>query len=72
MRDDKFTRITVEQSDRKLVWEVPYEDVSGDEMVEGFASLMYGLTFLPCTITKCMKEYAEEHFTDYNEDNGKN
>lgn len=72
MQNDKFTRLTVEQSDRKLTWEVPYEDVGGEEVVQACASLMFGLTFLPITIIQSMRDYVEENkyiLEKYNEEN---
>lgn len=72
MQNDKFTRLTVEQSDRKLIWEVPYEDVGGEEVVQACASLMFGLTFLPITIIQSMRDYVEENkyiLEKYNEEN---
>ena len=47
MENKPFTRLTLEQSDTKIVIEKPYEDVSGNEMVEMLETIMVGMTFLP-------------------------
>lgn len=64
MEKDKFTRLTVEQPDFKVSWEVPYEDVTIDEMLNGFNTLMIGITFLPETVKKGMAEWLMEHAYD--------
>ena len=61
MNKDKFTRFTVEQSDRKIVWETPFEDISGEDCIEALETLMTGLTFLPTTIRKSMQTYIDEN-----------
>ena len=61
MDKDKFTRFTVEQSDRKIVWETPFEDISGEDCIQALETLMTGLTFLPTTIRKSMQTYIDEN-----------
>lgn len=61
MNKDKFTRFTVEQSDRKIVWETPFEDISGEDCIQALETLMIGLTFLPTTIRKVMQTYIDEN-----------
>ena len=61
MNKDKFTRFTVEQSDRKIVWETPFEDISGEDCIQALETLMTGLTFLPTTIRKSMQTYINEN-----------
>ena len=61
MNKDKFTRFTVEQSDRKIVWETPFEDISGEDCIQALETLMIGLTFLPTTIRKAMQTYIDEN-----------
>ena len=34
--DYKYTKLTLEQRDKKLVWEMPYEDVSADDLLHAF------------------------------------
>lgn len=62
MQENKFTRLTLEQSDKKITWEVPYEDVTGEDLVQAFYSLMIGMTFLPTTIRQSMQEFVEDDF----------
>jgi hypothetical protein len=62
MQENKFTRLTLEQSDKKITWEVPYEDATGEDLVQAFYSLMIGMTFLPTTIRQSMKEFVEDDF----------
>ncbi len=50
MEKNKFTRLTVEQSDKKITWEVPYEDVDGELMVDAFKTLLVGMTFSPNSV----------------------
>lgn len=59
--DDKFTRLTLENSEKKIVWEVPYEDIGGDELMEAINTLMIGLTFTPDTVIHCMAGFIEGH-----------
>ena len=61
MNKDKFTRFTVEQSDRKIVWETPFEYISGEDCIQALETLMTGLTFLPTTIRKSMQTYIDEN-----------
>ncbi len=63
MQEDKFTRLTLEQSDKKITWEVPYEDATGEDLVQAFYALMIGISFLPVTIRQSMREFVED---DYN------
>lgn len=60
--EDKFTRLTLEQSDKKIVWEVPYEDVDGvDDMMQAIYTIMIGMTFGSDTIYSVMASYLNEH-----------
>lgn len=56
----KFTKFTVEQTDKKIVWEVPYEDINVEDCMKAFETLLTGLTFLPPTIYRMCKDYVEE------------
>lgn len=68
MENKPFTRLTLEQSNTKIVIEKPYEDVSGNEMVEMLETIMVGMTFLPETIYKSMKDRVEELSEIYEKD----
>lgn len=59
-----FTRVTVEQNDYKIIYEVPYEDVSGEDMMHIFETLMIGMTFPEKAIHKSAAEYIEEYAYD--------
>lgn len=68
MENKPFTRLILEQSDTKIVIEKPYEDVSGNEMVEMLETIMIGMTFLPETVYKSMKDRVEELSEIYEKD----
>ena len=58
---EQFTRLTLEQSDKKIVWEVPYEDVDGcDDMIHAIYTIMIGMTFGSDTIYSAMASYLNE------------
>ena len=61
---EKFTRLTFEQSDRKMTWEMPYEDVTADDLLEAFNALMIGFTWNQKTIYDAMAQYLQEHAFD--------
>ncbi len=61
---EPFTRLTLEQSDKKIIWEVPYEDVGGDEIMQAINTMMIGMTFSPDTVLRCMAGYLEEYGHD--------
>ena len=68
MENKPFTRLTLEQSDTKIVIEKPYEDVSGNEMVEMLETIRVGRTCLPETGYKSMKDRVEELSEIYEKD----
>lgn len=57
----KFTRLTLEQKDLRLVYEVPYDDVSGDDMVQALRTIMIGMTFCDDTVLSSFVRYVNEH-----------
>lgn len=61
MEKDVFTRLTLEQSDKKIVWEMPYEDVGADDLLEAFNTLMVGFTWHQDTLYDVMAQYLQEH-----------
>ena len=65
MNDNKFTRLTLDQSDLHVEWEVPYEDVGGEDMMQAIRTLMIGMTFNDITIERSMASYLQEHFDNY-------
>jgi hypothetical protein len=58
---EKFTKLTLEQSDRKMTWEMPYEDVGSDDLLEAFNALLIGFTWNQKTIYDAMAAYLQEH-----------
>ena len=64
MEKNKFTRLTVEQSDKKITWEVPYEDVDGELMVDAFKTLLVGMTFNPNSIPNILANWLMSNAYD--------
>lgn len=58
--ENKFTRLTLEQSDKKVVWEIPFEDVSAEDMFDALKTVMIGMTFHPDTFLHGMASYLSE------------
>ncbi len=61
---EKFTKLTLEQADRKITWEMPYEDVGADDLLEAFNALLIGFTWNQKTIYDVMAGYLQEHASD--------
>ena len=59
--NNQFTRLTLEQNDLKLSWEVPYKDVNATEIVEAFHALMIGMTFVEQTFFDTLAKYLSEN-----------
>lgn len=59
--EEKFTRLTLEQSDRKITVEIPCEDVTAEDMCNAFYTVMTGMTFLPVTTLEAMRDFYEEN-----------
>ena len=60
MLDEKrLTKITIENYDTTVSWEVPYNDTNLDDMFTGFVGLLTTLTWHYDNIIEFMKEYAE-------------
>ena len=62
MYNDKnpLTRITIENYENKVSWEVPYNDVNLEDMFNAFVGLMVSLTWNQEQIIDYMREYYEE------------
>lgn len=64
MRDKEYlSRITVENNEmneKKIVWEIPYNDANLDDWLHGFLTCMVGITFNEQQVLHGMKEFAEE------------
>ena len=65
-RDDeeRFTRLTLETPEKKITYDLPYNDVSGEDMVHGLATIMLGMTFGWDTILHSLASYLMEHAYD--------
>lgn len=59
--EQKFTRLTLEQGDIKIVWEVPYDDVTGDDMMQAIRTIMIGMAFCEDTIETSMASYLYQY-----------
>ena len=62
---NKFTRLTLEQDDLKIVWEVPYKDVTGDDMMQAIRTIMIGMSFSDNTVESSMATYLDNHSNEY-------
>ena len=62
--NNEFTRLTLEQNDTKVIYEVPYADVTGDDMIHALKTIMIGMTFNEGSFVQSLINYVEEH-TDY-------
>lgn len=56
----QFTRLTVEQPNLKVTWEVPYTDVNMNDMFDAFKTILVGMTFLPSQAEESIDELKEE------------
>ena len=63
--EKKFTRLTLEQDDLKVIWEVPYNDVTGEDMMQAIRTIMVGMTFSDNTVESSMADYINEHSNEY-------
>jgi hypothetical protein len=56
----QFTRLTMEQPNLKVTWEVPYTDVNMNDMFDAFKTILVGMTFLPSQAEESIDEFKEE------------
>ena len=61
----KFTRLTLEQNNLKVIWEVPYDDVNGEDMMQAIRTIMIGMTFSDLSVESSMASYLQEHSNEY-------
>ena len=54
----------MEQSDRKMSVEIPYEDVGMDELLDTFNGMLIGFTWNQDTIYNCIADWLSEHAYD--------
>lgn len=62
---EKFTRLTIEQSDHKVIWEIPYEDVTGSELIQALKTLMVGITFSESSFESSLAGYLNNNTLRY-------
>jgi hypothetical protein len=58
-----LSRITVENNEvheKKIVWEIPYNDATLDDWLHGFLTCMVGITFSEETVLRGMRDFVEE------------
>lgn len=56
----RFTKLTMQVGDTVTTWETPHDDLSMEDLLQGFMGLAIGHAWLPITVLTCMKEFAEE------------
>ena len=61
---EHFTRLVLETSNRKQVYELPFEDVNGEDMVHALATLMVGMTFSWDTVLSSFADYVADRGYD--------
>ena len=65
MDNANFTRITAEVSgSEKIIYEVPWQDVSVNDLCQAFRTIMVGMTFTDETAGKTIASYLEEYYGD--------
>lgn len=65
MDNTGFTRITAEVSGRgKVIYELPTNDISIDELCQAFRTIMVGLSYTDETAGDAIASYLEEYYTD--------
>lgn len=57
---EKFTRLTLEQSDIKIIWEIPYEDVNYEDMMNAIKTIMIGMTYHESQVYAAMANYLND------------
>lgn len=63
MDNTKFTRITAEVSgSEKIIYEVPWQDVSVNDLCQAFRTIMVGMTFSDEQAGEMIAAYLEEHY----------
>lgn len=67
MEEKRLTKITIENYDKTVSWEVPYNDTNLDDMFDAFVGLLTTLTWNHSSIIEFMKEYAEEKLPNIEE-----
>lgn len=53
-------QITLKMDDKETIWKTEQWDCDATQLIQAFAGLMIGQTFLPSSVWSCMKEEAED------------
>lgn len=53
-------QITLKMDDKETIWKTEQWDCDATQLIQAFAGLMIGQTFLPSTVWSCMREEAED------------
>jgi hypothetical protein len=61
--EKQITKITMQVGDVVTSWEAPFTDCGLDDLLNAFAGLLIGHTWLPTTVFEGMKEYAEDNLS---------
>ena len=67
MIDEKKTKLTLQIGDTITSWEVPYEDISVDDLMDAFQGLCVGQTFVPESFWRACRDIYLEHECLYEE-----
>lgn len=59
-----MAKIIVQNYNTTMTWEVPNDDVTAEEMLQGFAGCLVGLTWWQEQIGKAMLEIGKEYLED--------
>ena len=63
------TKLTLENYDKTISWETPYNDVTMEELLFAFYGLCVSATWTPITVLESMQTFAEEHLSLYKNSN---
>ena len=73
LEERRISKITVDNYDYTVSWEVPYNDTSLDDFLQGFVSCLVGVTYSEENVLRGMYEYAKERLNiESDEDESKN
>ena len=67
METKHLSRITVENNElheKKVIWEIPYNDATLQDWIHGFVTCMVGITFPYENVLEGLKNYAEDWLDD--------
>lgn len=59
--ENDYTRLTLDQGDRKIVWEVSSKDVTNEDMIYAIRTIMAGMEFSEDDIEYAMISYLYEN-----------